>query len=214
MTTPSKDAWVGPMTLLVPADIRHQFRGELMAERVDMRDRGWKPWRVNLATATAIFVGVAQHVPLTHENSDPALQPDVADRAALAGWIFWRVCGPLLFLSDTLGSGWLALFGVASLAASFLGVGAVAARGREPYDRVEVRLINGLFGGLAAVFAFALLTGGFFLTLLLLGVLIGSAGLSAFAIQALIFLVLLFGGMICLAGWVPREWEPQRMVRH
>ncbi|MHC4848163.1 MAG: hypothetical protein ACYTEG_06875, partial [Planctomycetota bacterium] len=211
---PSKDGWVGAMLMLVPNDIRHQFKGELMAERVDMRERGWQPWRVNVVTAGIVFAGIAQHVPLSRIDANAALQPEVADRAATVGWILWRFCGPALFLGYTLGNGWLALVGGLALLGTFGCIAAVVAKGREPYDNTEARLLNGVFGGIVAVLVAALLAGALFSLLLLLGIAVGSAGLGAFAVKALVFVILLFVGAMCVAGWVPREWEPVRMVRH
>jgi hypothetical protein len=138
------------MLMLVPNDIRHQFKGELMAERVDMRERGWQPWRVNVVTAGIVFAGIAQHVPLSRIDANAALQPEVADRAATVGWILWRFCGPALFLGYTLGNGWLALVGGLALLGTFGCIAAVVAKGREPYDNTEARLLNGVFGGIVA----------------------------------------------------------------
>jgi len=210
----SKDRWVGTALVLVPKDIRQQFKGELMAERVDMRERGWKPWRVNLVTAGLILAGVAQHVPLSRIDAHAAVQPRVADRAAIAGWVLWRLCGPMLFLGYALGNGLVALLGGLMLLATFGCIAAVVAKGREPYDNHEARLLNGVFGGVAAMLVATLLVGAVFSLLLGVGLAVGSVGLGAFAVKAMVFTVLLFVGAMCLAGWVPREWEPARMVRH
>ncbi|MHC4938277.1 MAG: hypothetical protein ACYTHK_04845 [Planctomycetota bacterium] len=214
MSKPSSDRWIGPLLMLVPGDIRQQFKGEMVAERLDMRERGWKPWRVNIVTAGMLLAGVAQHVPLSRIDANAALQPEMADRAAMVGWILWRMCGPLLFLGYALSSGWLALLGGIALIGTFGCIGAVVAKGREPYDNTEARLLNGVFGGVAAVLVTTMLAGVFFSLLLLLGLAVGSTGLGAFAVKALVFVILLFVGSMCVAGWVPREWEPARMVRH
>jgi hypothetical protein len=214
MSKPSRDGWVGAMLLLVPADIRTQFRGEVMGERADMRERGWKPWRVNLMTAGLIFAGVAQHVPLSRIDAHAATQPQVADRAAVVGWVLWRLCGPLLFLGYAFGSALIAILGVVALIATFGCIAAVVVKGREPYDNHEARLLNGVFGGVVAVLLTTLLAGALFSSLLLVAVIVGSTLLGAFAVKALVFVVLLFVGAMCVAGWVPREWEPARMVRH
>ena len=214
MSKPSNDRWVGLLLRLVPGDIRTQFRGELQAERADMRERGWPSWRVNVVTIGIVFAGIAQHVPLSRIDANAAAQPEVADRAALVGWILWRICGPLLFLGYALGSWMLALFGGLALVGAFGCIGAVVAKGREPYDNTEARLLNGVFGGIVAVLVTSMVFGAMFSLLLLLGIAVGSTGLGAFAVKALVFMILLFVGAMCIVGWVPREWEPARMVRH
>ncbi|MEM8884664.1 MAG: hypothetical protein AAGD14_11385 [Planctomycetota bacterium] len=207
------DGWVGLLMLMVPSDIRHQFRGELMAERADMRTRGLPPWKVNALLAGSLFVGVAQHVPLSREAEHAALQPPGARRAALWGWAAWRGAGPLLFLAYALSNGWLWAAGVALLLTTFACLGIVALKAHEPFDVATVRLLNGAFGGLAATFVFGLLAGAFSSVLLLLALLFDSVGLGAFAVQSLVFMILFFLGVLSAVGWVPHEWEPQRLVR-
>lgn len=214
MSKPSRDGWVGAALMLVPNDIRHQFKAEVMAERNDMRGRGWKPWRVNVMTAGILLAGIAQHVPLSRIDAHAAVQPEVADRAAVVGWVLWRLCGPLLFLGYALGSGLIAVLGGVMLVATFGCIAAVVVKGEEPYDNYEARLLNGVFGGVIAVLLTTLLAGALFSSLLLVSVVVGSTALGAFAVKALVFVILLFVGAMCLAGWVPREWEPARMVRH
>ena len=107
-----------------------------------------------------------------------------------------------------------ALIGGLALIGAFGCIGAVVAKGEEPYDNTEARLLNGVFGGIVAVLVTSMLFGAMFSLLLLLGIAVGSTGLGAFAVKALVFMILLFVGAMCIVGWVPREWEPARMVRH
>ena len=122
--------------------------------------------------------------------------------------------GPTLFVGYALGIVPLVVLGVVALFACFGCIGALAAGGREDYVEREARVFNAVFGGLAAVIAFVAIAGVACGVLIAFGALIRTSAIGGFSIRALVFLATMACGAVCLAGWVPREWKPTRLVRH
>jgi len=198
----------------VPGEIRRQFRGEIDSVRAEMHAQGVTPWRVNLRTFGLLLVGFAQNVPLVGVSDEVVERPDWTHRASLAGWIFWRMSGPALFVGYALGIVPLVLLGALSLFACFGCIGALAVRGQDEFDEREARVFNAVFGGIAAVIAFVLVTGVVCGAFIALGAVVQASSIGVFSMRALVFLATLACAAVCLAGWVPSEWKPSRLVRH
>lgn len=206
--------WIRLGVKLVPGEIRRQFLGELEHVRAEMDARQAAPWRINLKTLALLMVGFAQNVPLVGACDDIGARAPWVDRTAVAGWIFWRCSGPMLFAGYALGIVPLVVLGALSLVACFACVGALTAVAGEEYAEREARLLNAVFGGLAAVVAFVAVAGVGFGLMAALGSLFQTNALSGFSMRALVFFATLACGAVCLVGWTPREWRPSRLIRH
>jgi hypothetical protein len=216
MTKPSKhgsDGWVRLLAIVVPREIRRQFVGELMAERTEMREQGVPPWRIKLRTIGALMVGLVQHAPLV--EVDPEEGPtSAAERAGTIGWLLWRASGPILFLGYAFSITALVVLGVLALIGCFACIGAVVVLSHEHYGERAARALNAVLGGLATVLSLMLVAGIVASLLVAVSAALGATGLGAFSMKALAFFSICLCGAICLSGWVPREWEPTRIIRH
>jgi hypothetical protein len=179
-----------------------------------MHAEGVAPWRINLRTLGLLMLGFAQNVPLVGASDQLDQRSGWTHRAAVAAWFLWRFSGPTLFVGYALGILPLVLLGALALFACFGCIGALAASGREAYDEREARVFNAVFGGLAAVIAFVLAAGVLCGLMIAFGALISTSAIGVFSMRALVFLATMACGAVCLAGWVPREWKPSRLVRH
>ncbi len=215
MADPSKPAsnrWLRLFSILVPGEIRHQFVGDLIAERQEMRDQKEQPALIFLMTLKVILDGIAQHMPLQPAPSGSIAQPPLAYRAALFGRIAWRISGPALFCGYLFGSGAVFWTGVAMLVLAFASVLAVAIAGREPMTVSQTRLVNGVlvgtFTALVLILVFSIASMG----LLALATLFSSGLLASVAMSALAFVATAVACGISGSGWVPEEWYPKRLV--
>jgi len=212
-STIGSDGWIRLVSVVVPIRIRRQFLGELREERGEMQQRGDAPWRIRLRMAATLFLGLVQNVPLVERCEEAETPSAAAERAGAFGWVFWRASGPMLFAGYALSVPALVLAGAIALVGSFICIGMVIATSDEVYGDEGVRTLNAVFGGLATVLALVVVAGALTGLMLGLSALFGAVGLGAFAVQALVFVSTLTCAIICAAGWVPREWEPSRMIR-
>ena len=212
-STIGSDGWIRLVAVVVPIRIRRQFLGELREDRGEMQQRGDASWRIRLRTIATLFVGLVQNVPLVESCGVTEKPSAKAERAAAFGWVFWRASGPMLFAGYALSVPALVLAGAIALVGSFICVGMVIAISDEVYGDESVRTLNAVFGGLATVLALVVVAGALTGLLLGLSAIFGAVGLGVFAMKALVFVSTLVCGIICIAGWVPREWEPTRMIR-
>jgi hypothetical protein len=215
MADPSKSGsnrWLRLFSILVPGDIRHQFVGDLIAEREEMRDQNEQPALIFFMSLKEILSGIAQHMPLRPAPTGSIAQPPLADRAALFGWIAWRISGPALLCGYLFGSGAVFWTGVAMLVLAFASVLAVAMAGREPMTAPQTRLVNGVlvgtFTALILILVFSLLA----FALLALATVFSSGLIASVAMSALAFVATAVACGISGSGWVPEEWYPKRLV--
>ena len=214
LSTRGSDGWIRLGVKLVPGEIRRQFQGEIQHVRAEMRDRGDSPWRIRVRTLALLMVGFAQNVPLVDASEQLDKRSEWVDRAAVAGWFFWRFSGPTLFVGYAFGIVPLVVIGALSLLMCLGCVGVLAAGGRDTFGEREARVLNAVFGGLATVIAFVVVAGVACGALAAFGALLSTNALSGFSMRALVFMATMVCGAVCLAGWVPREWKPSRLVRH
>ena len=86
--------------------------------------------------------------------------------------------------------------------------------GQDEYDAREARVFNAVFGGIATVIAFVIAAGVICGAFIALGALVQTNAIGVFSMRAFVFLATMACAAVCLAGWVPSEWKPSRLVRH
>lgn len=209
---PRGDRWYRLLAILVPRDIRHQFLGDLLQEREDMRERGDLPALIMLFSFKEVLNGIAQHMPLRPEPSGAIGQTALAERAAPVGWIAWRISGPALFCGYVFGSGAVFWTGVAMLVLAFASVLAVAMAGRPPLTPAQTRLVNGVLVGTFTALVLVLVVSVVAMALLALATVFSSGLLASVAMSALAFVATAVACGISGSGWVPEEWYPKRLV--
>lgn len=193
---------------VIPADIRMQWMGDLLASRADQRDFGMPESEIRLYTIERVLEGVAQRAPL---QPVPKLE-DSATRLPGLTWFAWRLAGPALFIGYLTGSAGLLLGGAATVIAAVLVVLVLAAR-KNVLDYPETRLLNGVLGTCIVCLTFACVAGLLTAGLVALSAAIGQAQIAAAAVHTLAFLTT---GMVCLLsarGWIPKPWSPKRLIR-
>ncbi len=209
---PSGDHWLRLLSILVPREIRHQLVGDLIAERQEMRDQKEQPALIFFLSLKEILDGIAQHMPLQPAPSGSIAQPPLADRAAVFGWIAWRISGPALLCGYLFGSASVFWTGVAVLVLAFASVLAVAMAGREPMTVSQTRLVNGVLFGTFTALVLILVFSVVAMGLLALATLVSSGLLASAAMSALAFVATAFACGISGSGWAPEEWYPKRLV--
>lgn len=207
------DRWLGILAILIPANIRHHFLGDLLKEREEMRGRGLSRLRMNLASAWEVVNGIVQRVPLAPEPHGAAETPPAAENAALAGWLAWRACGPALFLGYVVGPSAVFWIGVALLGVAVASL-VVVACAKGSLSDLQTRLANGVLGGVLVVLGFTLVFGVFTVGLLALASVFSSVLLGSLAVKALVFVATASACGITASGWVPEEWYPKRLVKN
>ena len=215
MADPSKsggDRWLRLFAILVPREIRRQFVRDLIAERQEMRDKKEQPALVFFVSFKVILDGIAQHMPLQTAPSRSIAQPPLADRAAVFGWIAWRISGPALLCGYLFGSASVFWTGVAVLVLAFASVIAVAVAGRAPMSVKQARLVNGVLVGTFTALVLVLVFSVVAMGLLALATLFSSGLLASVAMSALAFVATAVACGISGSGWVPEEWYPKRLV--
>jgi len=185
-----------------------------MVERAEMQAEGSASWRIRLHTFFALLIGLVQHVPLVECCRSDQEPPAASERAAGIGWLLWRASGPMIFAGYALSLPVLIVLGALALVGCFASIGAIVATSGEIYGARSVRILNAVFGGLAALLAMVVLAGVIAAPIAAASSAAGVTSLGALSMQALVFFSTTLGAVICLSGWVPEEWEPTRIINH
>jgi len=210
----NRPLWIRTLSLVVPRDIRHEFVGNVLADRQELAEQGVPRWRRNVALVRELLNGFAQYAPLNPLLTASSPKPDVAAQAARYGWLAWRVAGPAMLLGYLGGRWWLLGLGALLLVAAYAALVTLLLTAKSPLSEPQSRLIAGLLGGtlsgLLLVCVFGVLTIGF----LALASLFDSGLIAAFAVRSLLFEALTVVACVTLSGWVPKEWTAKRLVEN
>jgi hypothetical protein len=209
--TANLPGWVRALALLVPGDIRREFRADLEADRYEMCERGVSPLMMNLAAGRDLLAGFAQYAPLRPVVAGTSPKPRVALRAALGGWIGWRIAGPALLIGYVLGSTLLIVLGGLLLAGAFGCLVTVAATAENPLPPREGRLVAAILGGTLATLFLTLVFGVLTIGLLAIASIFSSGLLMGLAVKALVLVTTASLAGITGSGWVPEEYSPKRL---
>jgi len=206
--------WVRAAALVVPGDIRREFTANLLADRREMQARGVPALLVNFITCRELLGGFAQYAPLRPLVAGTSPKPHVAERAAVGGWVAWRVAGLSFLIGYVLGSIPLLVLGGVLLAGAFGALVAVASTARNPLTERQARHVAGVLGGTLATLLLILVFGLFTIGVLAIGSIFSSGLLMGLAVKALVLVATASLAVVSGTGWVPQEYDPKRIVEN
>jgi len=210
----NRPLWIRTLSLIVPRDIRHDFVGNVLADRHEMAEQGIPRWRRNIALGRELLNGFAQYAPLNPLLTVRSPKPDVAAQAARYGWLAWRAAGTAMLIGYLGSRWWLLGLGAFLIVAAYAGLVTLLVTAKSPLPGSQSRLIAGVLGGtlsgLLLVCVFGVLTIGF----LALASLFNSGLIAGFAVRSLLFEALIVVACVTLSGWVPQEWTAKRLVEN
>jgi len=206
--------WVKAASLVVPGDIRREFTANLLADRREMQARGVPSPLVTFHTCRELLAGFAQYAPLRPLVAGTSPKHHVAERAAVGGWIAWRVAGPAFLIGYVLGSIPLLVLGGVLLAGAFGALVAVASTARNPLTPHQARHVAGVLGGTLATLLLIVVFGLFTIGILAIASIFSSGLLMGLAVKALVLVATASLAVVSASGWVPQEYDPKRIAEN